>query len=34
VVRYSMVNDFGTVINPMLTAGQAQGGVVQASARR
>jgi hypothetical protein len=29
VVRYSMVNDFGTVINPMLTAGQAHGGVVQ-----
>jgi Aerobic-type carbon monoxide dehydrogenase, large subunit CoxL/CutL homologs len=24
-----MVNDFGTVINPMLTAGQAHGGVVQ-----
>src|SRR5437763_1003107 len=29
VVHYSMVNDFGTVINPMLTAGQAHGGVVQ-----
>jgi len=29
VVRYSMVNDFGTVINPMLVAGQAHGGVVQ-----
>ena len=29
VVRYFMVNDFGTVINPMLTAGQAHGGVVQ-----
>jgi carbon-monoxide dehydrogenase large subunit len=29
VVRYSMVNDFGTVINPMLTEGQAHGGVVQ-----
>jgi carbon-monoxide dehydrogenase large subunit len=29
VVRYSMVNDFGTVINPMLTAGQAHGGVMQ-----
>jgi carbon-monoxide dehydrogenase large subunit len=29
VVRYVMVNDFGTVINPMLTAGQAHGGVVQ-----
>jgi carbon-monoxide dehydrogenase large subunit len=24
-----MVNDFGTVINPMLVAGQAHGGVVQ-----
>ena len=24
-----MVNDFGTVINPMLAAGQAHGGVVQ-----
>ena len=29
VVRYSMVNDFGTVINPMLVAGQAHGGVVR-----
>ena len=29
VVRYSMVNDFGTVINPMLVAGQAHGGVIQ-----
>ncbi len=29
VVRYSMVNDFGTVINPMLVAGQAHGGVMQ-----
>src|SRR6185503_4005369 len=29
VVRYSMVNDFGTIINPMLTAGQAHGGVMQ-----
>jgi carbon-monoxide dehydrogenase large subunit len=29
VVRYSMVNDFGTVINPLLVAGQAHGGVVQ-----
>src|SRR5262249_58606910 len=28
VVRYFMVNDFGTVTNPMLTAGQAHGGVV------
>ncbi|HKH67210.1 MAG TPA: molybdopterin cofactor-binding domain-containing protein, partial [Reyranella sp.] len=29
VVRYFMVNDFGTIINPMLTAGQAHGGVMQ-----
>ncbi len=29
VVRYSMVNDFGIVINPLLVAGQAHGGVVQ-----
>lgn len=29
VVRYFMVNDFGTVINPMLVAGQAHGGVLQ-----
>ncbi|MBV9832910.1 MAG: xanthine dehydrogenase family protein molybdopterin-binding subunit, partial [Alphaproteobacteria bacterium] len=29
VVKYSMVNDFGTVINPMLVAGQAHGGIVQ-----
>jgi aerobic carbon-monoxide dehydrogenase large subunit len=29
VVRYSMVNDFGTVINPMLVAGQAHGGIMQ-----
>lgn len=29
VVRYHMVNDFGVVINPMLVAGQAHGGVVQ-----
>ena len=29
VVRYFMVNDFGTVINPMLAEGQAHGGVVQ-----
>ena len=29
VVKYTMVNDFGTVINPMLTAGQAHGGVMQ-----
>lgn len=29
VVRYDSVNDFGTVINPMLVEGQVQGGVVQ-----
>ena len=29
VLRYFMVNDFGTVINPMLVAGQAHGGVLQ-----
>ena len=29
VVRYSAVNDFGTVVNPMLVEGQIHGGVVQ-----
>ncbi len=29
LVRYFMVNDFGTVINPMLVEGQAHGGVMQ-----
>jgi aerobic carbon-monoxide dehydrogenase large subunit len=29
VVRYVAVNDFGTIINPMLTDGQTHGGVVQ-----
>jgi carbon-monoxide dehydrogenase large subunit len=29
VVRYSAVNDLGTVINPLLVEGQIQGGVVQ-----
>jgi aerobic carbon-monoxide dehydrogenase large subunit len=29
VVRYTMANDFGTVINPMIVAGQAHGGVLQ-----
>ncbi len=29
VDRYSMVNDFGVMINPLLVEGQAQGGVVQ-----
>jgi carbon-monoxide dehydrogenase large subunit len=29
VVKYTAINDFGTVINPMLVEGQIQGGVVQ-----
>jgi carbon-monoxide dehydrogenase large subunit len=29
IVRYFMVNDFGTVINPLLVQGQAHGGVMQ-----
>src|ERR1700750_603560 len=29
VVRYSAVNDFGTVVNPMIVAGQLHGGVAQ-----
>ena len=29
VVKYAMVNDFGTVINPLLAEGQAHGGIVQ-----
>src|SRR5271163_2548121 len=29
VVRYTFVNDFGTVINPLLVNGQAHGGIVQ-----
>ena len=29
VVRYIAVNDFGTIINPMLVDGQTHGGVVQ-----
>jgi carbon-monoxide dehydrogenase large subunit len=29
VVRYSAVNDLGTVVNPLLVEGQIQGGVVQ-----
>jgi carbon-monoxide dehydrogenase large subunit len=29
VVRYTFVNDFGTVINPLLVDGQAHGGIVQ-----
>ena len=30
VVRYTMTNDFGVVINPMIVEGQTHGGVVQA----
>ena len=29
VVKYNSVNDFGTIINPLLVAGQVHGGVVQ-----
>jgi aerobic carbon-monoxide dehydrogenase large subunit len=29
VVKYSAVNDFGTIINPLLVEGQIHGGVVQ-----
>jgi len=29
VARYVMVNDFGTVVNPMIVEGQLHGGVVQ-----
>ncbi len=29
IVKYSMVGDFGTVINPIIVEGQVQGGVVQ-----
>jgi aerobic carbon-monoxide dehydrogenase large subunit len=29
VVKYTMVNDFGVVINPMMVEGQAHGGVAQ-----
>jgi len=29
VMRYSCVNDFGTVVNPLIVAGQLHGGVVQ-----
>jgi carbon-monoxide dehydrogenase large subunit len=28
-VKYTVINDFGTVINPMLVEGQVQGGAVQ-----
>jgi carbon-monoxide dehydrogenase large subunit len=29
VVRYSSVNDFGTIVNPLMVDGQVHGGVVQ-----
>jgi len=29
VVRYTGVNDFGTIVNPMIVAGQLHGGVAQ-----
>ena len=29
VVRYTSVNDFGVLVNPLIVAGQVQGGVVQ-----
>ena len=29
IVRYTSVNDFGTVVNPMIVAGQIHGGVAQ-----
>lgn len=29
VVRYTSVNDFGTVVNPLLVGGQARGGIAQ-----
>jgi aerobic carbon-monoxide dehydrogenase large subunit len=29
VVKYTCVNDFGTVINPLIVAGQLHGGIVQ-----
>ncbi|MDB5650254.1 MAG: carbon monoxide dehydrogenase [Hyphomicrobiales bacterium] len=29
VVRYTAVNDFGTLVNPLIVAGQIQGGVLQ-----
>ena len=29
MVRYTSVNDFGVLVNPLIVAGQVQGGVVQ-----
>jgi aerobic carbon-monoxide dehydrogenase large subunit len=29
VVKYTMVNDFGTLLNPLLAEGQAHGGIAQ-----
>ena len=34
IVRYTGVNDFGTVVNPMLVAGQLHGGVAQGIGQR
>lgn len=31
--RYTMVNDFGVLVNPMLVEGQAQGGAVQGASQ-
>ena len=28
-MKYTSVNDFGTIINPLLVEGQVHGGVVQ-----
>ena len=33
IVRYSVVDDVGTVLNPLLLKGQIVGGVARASAR-
>lgn len=33
ILRYTIVDDFGVTVNPILLAGQVHGGVVQASAR-
>ncbi len=34
IVRYTVCDDFGIVVNPLLLAGQVHGGVARASARR